>query len=227
METYSNLHVLTISTAGESFKNFSYIVYDQISKEGLLVDPSWEKEKICAALGAHDVKLRHVLLTHSHNDHINLSNFFTGSLGITALISMDEYAFYRPEIHHPQLFYANQTILFGSFTCKCLLTPGHTKGSACFWIGNTLFSGDTFFFEGCGSCDGRGSSPEEMFETIQYLKNMLYPGMQVFPGHSFGRMPGQKFADILRNNIYFNINSVEKFVQFRMRPGQDNLMNFH
>jgi glyoxylase-like metal-dependent hydrolase (beta-lactamase superfamily II) len=98
-----------------------------------------------------------------------------------------------------------------------MLTPGHTAGGVCYLIENNLFSGDTLFAEGCGYCSGRGADPRAMFHSLQLLKRTIAPQTLVFPGHSYGQLPGQTFGSLLKNNIYLAFDDERKFVQFRMR----------
>jgi hydroxyacylglutathione hydrolase len=100
-----------------------------------------------------------------------------------------------------------------------LPTPGHTAGCICYLIGANLFSGDVLFAEGCGLCrDAAGAY--EMFESLQYLKRVLVPHTRIFPGHSYGKQPGQLFADVVRDNIYMQICDKKLFAAFRLRRAQ-------
>jgi hydroxyacylglutathione hydrolase len=56
-----------------------------------------------------------------------------------------------------------------------------------------------------------------MFHSLQLLKRTIAPQTLVFPGHSYGQLPGQTFGSLLKNNIYLAFDDERKFVQFRMR----------
>ncbi|WP_268964163.1 MBL fold metallo-hydrolase, partial [Paenibacillus sinensis] len=80
--------------------------------------------------------------------------------------------------------------MLGDTQITCILTPGHTYGSACYLTSDHLFTGDTVFIEGCGLCDTVGGDPEQMFHSIQRIKSAINPMVQIFPGHSYGKNPG-------------------------------------
>jgi glyoxylase-like metal-dependent hydrolase (beta-lactamase superfamily II) len=132
-------------------------------------------------------------------------------------ISRQESEYYHFKL--PGLAFLPESGFFhaGSFAVRGVLTPGHTAGGICYLIENNLFSGDTLFAEGCGYCSGRGADPRAMFHSPQLLKRTIAPQTLVFPGHSYGQLPGQTFGSLLKNNIYLAFDDERKFVQFRMR----------
>lgn len=151
-----NIITLVIRTTNESFINFCYIIYDKYSKEGILVDPSWEPDKINQLLYKHEIIIKHILLTHHHFDHINLSDYYSYTTNAPAWISLKEHEYYKPKLNNVELFKNNEEIHFENYSCVTIVTPGHTAGSSSFKINNHLFCGDTLFPEGCGICTNLG-----------------------------------------------------------------------
>ena len=88
-----------------------------------------------------------------------------------------------------------------------------------------LFTGDTIFTEGCGSCSSQGSA-SSMFKTIQNIKNTVDPSVRIYPGHSYGKSPGSTLDYLLKENIYFQIDKENTFINFRMRKNQKNILCF-
>jgi glyoxylase-like metal-dependent hydrolase (beta-lactamase superfamily II) len=117
-------------------------------------------------------------------------------------------------------------ISIGETNVTCLHTPGHSAGGMCYLLSDSIFTGDTIFIEGCGICDSKGSSPEQMYDSIQLVKGLLTPNTLIYPSHSFGRMPGQNFDFVMKENIYFQIDDKNFFVEFRMRKNQKGLFDF-
>jgi hydroxyacylglutathione hydrolase len=117
-------------------------------------------------------------------------------------------------------------IHLGSLPVVPVLTPGHTRGGVCYAIGGNLFTGDTLFAEGCGICHGPGGAAEDMYRSVQLLKRRLQPDVQIFPGHSFGQAPGRPFGELLKRNVYLQIESREQFVRFRNRRPQPRALGF-
>jgi hydroxyacylglutathione hydrolase len=221
-----NLVTIAIRTTNGLFINYCYIVFDTVSREGLLIDPSWEPEKINPFIYKHNIIVRHILLTHHHFDHINLSDYYSYTTSSTVWISAKEFHDYQPKLNNLSIFNHGQKIPIGKHDCSTILTPGHTSGSSCFKINNHLFCGDTLFPEGVGICTSPGGNPSEMFQTIQLLKKQLNKSTKIFPGHSYGSPPGLTMESVYKTNIYMQIDQEDIFVKFRMRKNQKGFMEF-
>ena len=207
-------------------KNYCYVAADPFTREALLVDPAFERDKIQAILDSESLRCTTVLLTHSHHDHVDLTAHFAATLRCRVLMSRRETEFYGFECPGLMTVEDQQWIPFGETGILPLLTPGHTAGGVCFRVGNNLFTGDTLFAEGCGMCLGAGADPFALFESLQLLKDAIHPDTAVYPGHSYGVAPGQKFRHILENNIYLHFQRAHDFVAYRMRKGQTGWLNF-
>lgn len=207
--------VISIRVTNGEFINYCYAVIDSTSNEALLIDPAWELGRVEYALSG--ARLRGILLTHSHRDHVDLAYQLSIRHQAPVWISKQESDYYRFRL--PGLEYVPQDGFFqvGSFAVRSLLTPGHTAGGVCYLIENNLFSGDTLFAEGCGYCSESGADPYDMFRSLQFLKRTINPSALIFPGHSYGQLPGQTFVSLLKTNIYLAFDDEQKFVQFRMR----------
>jgi len=206
-----------VKTQNDNFINYCYVIFDKNTKEALVIDPSWEIDKINNVILQNDLKLKWILLTHSHNDHTNLVNCLTEKYNSQVFISEFESLFYNYKCPNLNFVNDNENLFLGNMLCQCILTPGHTVGSMCFLIGDYIFTGDTLFTEGCGVCDGNGGSAEEMYYSIQKLKEIIKPNIKVYPAHSFGMTLGKKMIDLYDLNIYLNISAKDMFVDFRNR----------
>ncbi|OKP85075.1 polyketide biosynthesis protein [Paenibacillus helianthi] len=218
--------VHVIRTRYADFINYCYLVEEVQSKTAFIVDPSWEMEKILRKLEELQVQLRAVLLTHSHFDHTNLVEPLIDLYNPEVYMSQREINDYHYQCRNIHGVHNLEELTLGNTSIQCLLTPGHTSGGMCYRVADYLFSGDTLFSEGCGSCFGQGGSADQMFESIQKLRRAIPPETIVFPGHSFGMAPGQTMRTLLNQNIYFQFTEREDFVRFRMRGNQSSLLNF-
>jgi Zn-dependent hydrolases, including glyoxylases len=190
------------------------------------MDPSWELEKIVRKLEELQVQLRAIFLTHSHFDHVNLVQPLTDLFDPEVYMSkkeIDDYQFRCSNLHD---LYDQDEISFGGTRVKCLLTPGHTTGGMCYQWTDCLFTGDTIFSEGCGSCFSKGGSADQMYDSIQKIRTMMHLETRIYPGHSYGMVPGQTMKTLLNQNIYFQFKRKEDFVRFRMRENQGSLFDF-
>ncbi|HEX7057819.1 MAG TPA: MBL fold metallo-hydrolase [Bacilli bacterium] len=222
-KTYQ-LFQIKLSSSG--FINYAYLIMDKATKEAAIVDPAWELSKITDLLRETGAKLTTILLTHSHNDHVNLVRPLAEKYGCQVYMSKKEIEYYR--FSSPNLNAVNDqdVIQLGHTPITCIFTPGHTAGGICYQLSHSLFTGDTIFAEGCGMCDTEGGSPEEMYESIQRIKAHVNPDTCVYPGHSYGKEPGAPLRHLIANNIYFQFSRKDSFIRFRMRKNQKNLLRF-
>jgi len=207
-------------------ENYIYLICDRDSKEGIIIDPAWDLEPIESMLLRNDVNLSKILLTHYNYDHVNLADDLAQKYAVQVLMNKIEIDFYSFDCRNLSAIDESKPVSLGQWNITPIHTPGHTKGSTCYLIGNTLFTGDTLFIEGCGLCFGKGANPNEMFDSLQKLKSRIDPETAIYPSHSYGRDPGKKFGYLLRNNIYLQIDDQEQFISFRMRENQCKLFDF-
>ncbi|MCY8237812.1 MBL fold metallo-hydrolase [Bacillus inaquosorum] len=215
-----------IKTRYQGWTNYCYIIEDIVSQSAIVVDPSWELSKITTKLSELEAELTAIVLTHSHYDHVNLVEPLTKMFNAQVYMSQKEIDYYQFRCRNLIGLHDHQTISIGNTSVQCLLTPGHTAGGMCYLFSNSIFTGDTVFTEGCGICEDDGSSAEEMFRSIQRIKSEVSPYVRVYPGHSFGKVPGYTIEDLYQYNIYFQIDKIEYFVKFRSRKNQKGIFDF-
>ncbi len=223
METFQ---IYQLHLTSKFFKNYCYIIFDTLTNLTAIIDPAWELETIEVFLKKINANLVTILLTHSHADHINLVNPLLKKYNPKVVMSLKEINYYNFNCKNLNSIENGDSLKLGNTDIKCLLTPGHTVGSTCFLLSNSLFTGDTIFTEGCGVCDTDGGNPEEMYFSIQMIKNTIPPNVFVYPAHSFGKTPGYPLKYLFNENIYFQINRLDHFIAFRMRKEQKQLLSF-
>lgn len=212
------LEVFVLDVRFQFMKNFNYLVVDKARRDALIVDPAWEIDKIDAALLEARAVLRGVLITHSHSDHINLARTVSERHGCPIFMSKAEIAFSG--------FTAADLVpidaaprYIGPIRVEPIFSPGHTPGCLCYLIEDNLFTGDVLFAEGCGMCPDLESA-KTMYFSLQELRRRTSERTRVFPGHSYGRSPGQTMAQVMRDNMYLHFKDEHSFAAFRMRRGQ-------
>lgn len=205
-------------------KNINYLVIDPGTRQAVIVDPAWQMEKIDKAVTDAGVQLNGVLLTHSHPDHVHLARPVAEKYDCPIWMSREEITVSGFDAR--QLIAIDETPWnIGRTAIRPILTPGHTPGCVCYLIGDNLFTGDVLFAEGCGICpDARAA--HAMFASLEHLKSRLEPHTRIFPGHSYGKPPGQRFSQLLKDNIYLQFTDKHSFAAFRLRPGQNRLKMF-
>ena len=183
--------------------NNNYLIIDEESKEAALVDCSAVDGDINEELERQGAKLKYILLTHGHFDHIagirpegNPSSaerpqivMHKADLGWLEKANQYMPMFGMPSITIPKIdiFVQDGDILkLGNMEIKVIHTPGHTQGGVCYLADGKLFSGDTIFREAVGRCDLEGGDFDQIVESIENKIFTLPPETLIYPGH--GRM---------------------------------------
>lgn len=223
-----NITVISLKEMSSFTKNYYYLIFDDISRECLLIDPAGEMDKLDKIIKNYKLSLKAVLITHTHPDHVGLAELIMRKHGCRIMVSeKEDLRCFSSVMDKLSLINTEAPMQIGRMIVTPIHTPGHTMGSICYLVGNNLFTGDTLFIEGCGMCFSNESDPKLLFSSLNKLKSMIHPHTKIFPGHSFGYEPGQQFDFLLNNNIYLNFAEEDMFVSYRMRKGQTRLFDFH
>ena len=166
-------------------ENFSYLVWDEDTRDAAVIDPAWQPEALAEFVKAEGLKIHCVLLTHAHPDHINAVSFFTAA-DKDLPVYLHEADYFMLE-SRPQLLRTvadGEQVQAGALKIGVLHTPGHTPGSVCYLAGDAVFTGDTLFIGECGRVDLPGSSAEALYDSFAKLAT-LPDEAKVWPGHSY------------------------------------------
>ena len=205
--------------------NFTYLVGSRSSREVAVVDPAWEVDGILDRINEQGYTLTAALATHYHPDHIGGGMGGHSIAGVTQLLERSPVKVYahRDEaagvrkvtgISESDLVKVDSgdKLTVGGIEIEFLHTPGHTPGSQCFRIKNTLVSGDTLFIDGCGRVDLPGSDSEQMFRSLQKLKAL--PGETLLlPGHNYSNVPNATMGEAKQVNAYLAVRDLPTWQQ--------------
>lgn len=171
--------------------NNCYIIADENTKQAAVIDAPCDADSILKILLQNSLKLKYILLTHTHFDHIGALDKLLNKTGTNVayfnskpLIKNKMYNQINPPIKNADINLEDNLILnVGSIEIKVLHTPGHTPDSVCFLVNNLLFSGDTLFYSDIGRCDLPGGDYITILESIRSKIYTLDDEIIVYPGH--------------------------------------------
>lgn len=170
--------------------NYSYLVIDTATNDGVIVDAS-EALVVHAVASRLGVRLVGVLTTHYHADHSG------GNAELATLVPSLEIV--AGELEADRVPGVTKRVADGeTFTIaglaglefKALHTPGHTKGHVAYYLdakdgqAPAVFTGDVLFVGGCGRF--MEGTPEVMQGSLQKLAD-LDPSTRVFSGHEYAK----------------------------------------
>lgn len=166
-----------------------------IGEDALVLDPGQDSELLLAFLSGRNLRLRAILLTHGHFDHVNgIPGILEKNPDVPVYAHPSDWVMFGhpmnrnppdyPGVGKPANLHDIRDIVkdFPAFGFEVLETPGHTPGSVCVKTGSLLLSGDTLFAGSCGRTDFPGGSMADMRRSLAALAK-LPPETEVVPGH--------------------------------------------
>lgn len=177
------------------FKN-GFVVGCERTRDGVVIDPGDEVGEILAAVRAHALNVRYILLTHAHVDHVTGVGAAKDAFHAPVYLHRDDLPLYERAAQQAQMFgfeveppppvdafYDGEPLRFGDYEVRVHHTPGHCPGGVCLQIGDHLFVGDTLFAGSIGRTDLPGGNYEVLMRSITGVLFPLGDKAIVHPGH--------------------------------------------
>ncbi len=220
---------------------WTYVVSDPVSREAAVIDPvldyDWRSgrtgtssaDQVLAHLSSAGMRLRWILETHAHADHLSCAPYLQsragGHVAIGTGIRQVQATFKRvfglgdefvPDGRQfDRLLADGDTVALGAIEGQVIATPGHTSDSVSYRFGDALFVGDTIFMPDGGSarCDFPGGDAAELYRSVQRLY-ALPETTRVFVCHDYtpgGRPPlcETTIGEQRRANIHLTADTSE------------------
>jgi hydroxyacylglutathione hydrolase len=189
--------------------NFTYILADENTGESAVIDPSWDLEKIFAILNKNGWKVKYIINTHTHFDHILGNEQVAAVTGAKIIQHKESTEKYDLPVEDGQI------IEVGKIVIRIVHTPGHSKDSISLVVDDELvLTGDTLFVGNCGRVDLPGSDASEMHHSLFEKIAKLQESLVVYPGHDYGSKKTSTIAEEKRTNYVLKTRSREDFVRF-------------
>ena len=201
------------------FKN-GYVVGCSATREAVLIDPGDEVPALLAFAERERLRIRHILLTHAHVDHVTGVGVAKRALVAPVYLHHDDLFLYEGVAQQGAMFgipvgplppidvfySAGQVISFGEYEARPHHTPGHCPGGVCLQVGGRgkngkdLFVGDTLFAGSIGRTDLPGGDYETLIRSIRTVLFSFGDDAKVYPGHG----PGTTIGEERRTNPFLS-----------------------
>ena len=182
-----------------------YVLSDPESREAVVIDAGDDVEEILAYIRKEQLQVKYLLNTHGHFDHILAVEDMRRSFGVPVYAGEKEADLLaQPDLNlsgrgrEGVSLEADRWLKEGECfqllgaEWKVLFTPGHTKGSVCYYVEKeqALFSGDTLFCQSVGRTDLPTGNSTELIKSVTGILSSLLEETRVYPGHGEGSSVG-------------------------------------
>lgn len=179
---------------GAYFAENSYLVSDETTSNAILIDPGAPIAVFDRYIQDEKLKLTDILLTHGHIDHLAGAGYYRQKYHVPIWLHKEEADVLKYTLEQyadilgkeaenivPERWFREGDSI-SSLSLSVLETPGHTKGSVVFRLGNALFTGDTLFCGSIGRMDLYTGDEQQMRNSLLKLF-ALKDNLKIYPGH--------------------------------------------
>ncbi len=174
-----------------------FIVGCESTKEAVVIDPGDDPDKILMKLAESELKVKYLMNTHGHFDHVSANKRMKKATGAPIAIHPEDEPMFNELSQSARMFglesensppadiHLNEgdDISFGEITFKVLHTPGHSKGGICLYTKGHLFAGDTLFSGSIGRTDLPGGDFDTLISSVRQKIFPLDDDTIVYAGH--------------------------------------------
>ncbi len=189
--------------------SFTYVLVDPRTRDAAIIDAvDVGFDAYSTLIEQQGLRLRYVLETHTHADHVTAAGRLrerTGARAATPLpcgiVAADLQLEDGEELH------------FGGETLRALSTPGHTAGSMSFLWRDCVFTGDSLLIGGCGRTDFQSGDAGALYDSITNKLFTLPDATLVYPGHDYNGRTSSTIGHERRTNPRLAGRSREAFIR--------------
>ena len=184
--------------------NFVYVIVDETTREGIVVDSGWETDPILGAVADMGATVKFVVASHEHFDHTQTLSELAGRTG--GKVVAHENSPLECDIRVTN----GEEIRFGRSKVKVFHTPGHTHDSITLYDGKHAFTGDTLFIGTIGRMSL--STAESMYRSLYEIICRLPESTTIYPGHDYGDVPFRSLGEEKKSNPYLMAEDLRSFL---------------
>ncbi len=167
------------------------------TKEAVVIDPGGDADTILLSLADSKLKVKYIINTHGHFDHVSANGKMKDATGADILIHpldapmleklSSNAAFFGVSVENSppcdQTLEEGDTVSFGDITLKVIHTPGHTPGGISLYTNGIVFVGDTLFSGSIGRTDFPGGDFNTLISSIKTKLFNMKDDIRVLSGH--------------------------------------------
>lgn len=181
----------------------SYVIYNEETKEALVIDPGDEFEKLKEYIDENNLNVNYIVITHAHFDHVLALEKLQKYTSSQVLISKEDLEMLKGNVSNASkaINIKQEPILIDEKNIKIVedgmilnmlddnfsfyKTPGHTSGCIIMYnkSNNFAVTGDTLFADCYGRCDLETGSFSQMVESLRKIFSIFDDDMVIYPGH--------------------------------------------
>ena len=190
------------------------VIGDEATREAMVIDPGDDLEDVAAIISKHNLKVKQIVITHAHIDHVGGAMKLRALTGAPILLNQNDYALLKMidvqatwvgmespgEVKIDAELAHGENLSAGGLSANVLHTPGHSEGSVCLYFPTEklLIAGDTLFAGSIGRTDLPGGSFEKIMRSLHQRVLALPDDTVVIPGHG----PKTTIGDEREGNPY-------------------------
>jgi glyoxylase-like metal-dependent hydrolase (beta-lactamase superfamily II) len=209
--------ILESAAVAPFFKN-GFVIGCERTRDAVLIDPGDEVSALLSFVESERLKVRAILLTHAHVDHVSGVARAKRKLDVPIHLHREDLFLYNDAAAHGLMFglqveqppavdvfyEGGRPISFGDYDAFVHHTPGHCPGGVCLQVGRRgepgqdLFVGDTLFAGSIGRTDLPGGDYDTLLRSITTVLYSFGDEARVYSGHG----PQTTIGDERRTNPF-------------------------
>jgi len=169
-----------------AYQTNCYMIWGEGSASCVVIDPGYEAETVLEQARKQGKTIEAILLTHGHFDHVGAVRDIAAETDCKVYICPEDLSM-PPQLTAGPVYYTHtygegDVLKPAGLSIRVIHTPGHTPGSVCLMVEDTMFSGDTLFAGSCGRTDLPGGSYSTIRKSLSRLAS-FETNYWVRPGH--------------------------------------------